>query len=266
MSTSPLRITVIVGAAALIAVSYAASPPIPQDPRYHVFADSRTLLGVPNFWNVISNVPFFLVALYGVRTLRQRSLFVDPWERSAFAVLLAGTVAVGLGSIYYHLRPGDTRLFWDRLPMTVVFTSLLAITIGERIGAQAGKSLLAPLLLLGLGSVVYWRLTADLRPYAVIQFGSMATVLLLLVLWPPRYTGAQWIWGTALLYLLAKLAEFFDCQIASVIALGGHPLKHIAAAAALLLFVIGVERRSLPRSQPESPQLTVVPVPEGVHQ
>src|SRR4029077_315822 len=29
-------------------------PPIPQDPSYHQFADQRTLLGIPNFWNVIS--------------------------------------------------------------------------------------------------------------------------------------------------------------------------------------------------------------------
>ena len=33
-------------------------PPIPQDPAYHNFADQRTLYGVPNFWNVVSNLPF----------------------------------------------------------------------------------------------------------------------------------------------------------------------------------------------------------------
>jgi hypothetical protein len=25
-------------------------PPIPQDQTYHQFADQRTLLGIPNFW------------------------------------------------------------------------------------------------------------------------------------------------------------------------------------------------------------------------
>ena len=28
-------------------------PPIAQDQGYHQFADQRTLLGIPNFWNVV---------------------------------------------------------------------------------------------------------------------------------------------------------------------------------------------------------------------
>jgi hypothetical protein len=28
---------------------------IQQDQLYHVFADQRTLLGIPHFWNVVSN-------------------------------------------------------------------------------------------------------------------------------------------------------------------------------------------------------------------
>ena len=95
--------------------------------------DGRTLHGVPNFWNVISNIPFFLVALYGIKALRSRAAFVEPWERTAYCILLAGTAAVGVGSTYYHLQPDNARLVWDRLPMTVVFTSLVAVTIGERI-------------------------------------------------------------------------------------------------------------------------------------
>src|SRR5215468_7870367 len=33
-------------------------PPILQDQNYHQFADQRTILGIPNFWNVVSNLPF----------------------------------------------------------------------------------------------------------------------------------------------------------------------------------------------------------------
>ena len=39
--------------------------PIPQDQGYHHFADQRTLLGIPNFWNVISNLPFIAVGAAG---------------------------------------------------------------------------------------------------------------------------------------------------------------------------------------------------------
>jgi hypothetical protein len=33
------------------------APPIPQDNAYHLFVDNRTIAGVPNFWNVVSNLP-----------------------------------------------------------------------------------------------------------------------------------------------------------------------------------------------------------------
>ena len=40
-------------------------PPIPQDQGYHDFADHRTMFGIPNFWNVVSNLPFVAVGAVG---------------------------------------------------------------------------------------------------------------------------------------------------------------------------------------------------------
>lgn len=40
--------------------------------------------------------------------------------------------------------------------MTIVFMSLFALIIGERISLTAGQRLLPVLLLVGAGSVVYW--------------------------------------------------------------------------------------------------------------
>ena len=51
--------------AAGIAAAFWFSP-IPQDPAYHGFADRRTLFGIPNFWNVFSNLPFVLVGAFGL--------------------------------------------------------------------------------------------------------------------------------------------------------------------------------------------------------
>jgi hypothetical protein len=45
--------------------------PIAQDETYHSFADSRTIFGIPNFWNVISNLPFAFVGALGVIRTRQ---------------------------------------------------------------------------------------------------------------------------------------------------------------------------------------------------
>lgn len=231
-------------AVAVLAIAVALLPPIAQDPRYHAFADARTHFGVPNFANVISNLPFLAVALCGLRALRSRTAFVASWERVAYCALLAGTAAVAAGSTFYHLHPDNARLFWDRLPMTVVFMSLLASTIGERVSAQAGARLLAPLILFGAASVLYWHSSGDLRPYCLVQFGSLLAVPLLIAVFPPRYSGSGRLWLVLAFYTLAKMAELLDRDIASVITTGGHPWKHLAAAAAIFVYVNTVAHRA----------------------
>ena len=53
-------------------------PPIPQDQTYHQFADQRVVFGIPNFWNVISNLPFLAIGLAGLRRFR------DDWATVVF--------------------------------------------------------------------------------------------------------------------------------------------------------------------------------------
>jgi hypothetical protein len=243
MALSHREVLGIAGAGAALAIGLVVVPPVAQDPRYHAFADARTIAGVPNFWNVATNAAFVVAALWGLRALGSRTAFAERWERAAYAALMAGTALAGVGSTYYHLNPTDTRLLWDRLPMTVVFMSLLAATAGERMSGGAGKRLLVPLLLLGLGSVVYWAAAGDLRLYGLVQFGAMLAVPLLLLLRPPRYTGTGAVWGMAALYAVAKAAELMDRRMVAVVATGGHPWKHVAAAGAILWYGNGVARR-----------------------
>jgi hypothetical protein len=233
MATKYRYVALIGGIVSLLTMCFIVVPPLAQDPDYHSFADERTLHGMRNFWNVVSNVPFLLVALYGVKALRRRIAFLEPWERVAYGILLAGTAAVSAGSSYYHLHPNDARLVWDQLPMTVVFMSLLTSTIGERVSMKAGRLLLIPMILLGLATVLYWSSSGDLRPYCVVQFGSMFAVPLILVRFPARYSAAGWVWGTLALYAFAKLVELLDREIATCILTGGHPLKHFIAAGAV---------------------------------
>ena len=87
-------------------------PPLLQDQNYHQFADQRELFGVPNFWNVVSNLPFIAVGVIGLAQFRR--------DATTF-VLFAGLFLTGFGSSYYHLNPNDGTLFWDRLPMTLCF-------------------------------------------------------------------------------------------------------------------------------------------------
>jgi hypothetical protein len=96
---------------------------------YHRFADQRTFFGVPNFWNVVSNLPFIAVGAVGLQRFRRNS--------AAFVIFL-GTFVTGFGSTYYHWDPSDRILFWDRLPMTLCFMGILTAVVEERVNAKAG--------------------------------------------------------------------------------------------------------------------------------
>jgi len=47
-------------------------PPIPQDPAYHKFADSRVFLGMPNVLDVLSNIPLVILGLIGIALCVQK--------------------------------------------------------------------------------------------------------------------------------------------------------------------------------------------------
>jgi Ceramidase len=199
-------------------------PPISQDQNYHRFADQRTLLGVTNFWNVFSNVPFIAVGAAGLRRFSDDPITI---------VLFLGIFLTGFGSSYYHWDPNDGTLFWDRLPMTLCFMAILAAAVEERVNATAGTVLLWPLLTIGLFSLLLWRWTDDLRLYFWVQFFPCLALPLLFLLFPPKYTGQSYWIIAAVLYALAKLLEFQDDAVYSVgSVLSGHTLKHLAAAAA----------------------------------
>ena len=198
--------------------------PIPQDQTYHLFADQRTLLRIPHFWNVVSNIPFIAVGMAGLWTVRR-----EP----ATTVLFLGIFLTGFGSAWYHLDPSDRSLFWDRLPMTLAFMAILSVVIEERVDERAGAIILWPLLGVAMLSLFLWRWTGDLRLYAWVQFFPYFALVFLVVVYPPKYSGTpNWIVAAAL-YALAKALEFYDHEIyAAGNFLSGHTLKHFAAAAA----------------------------------
>ena len=217
-------IPVLYGLMIVTLVALLPLPPLLQDQSYHQFADQRELFGVPNFWNVASNLPFIAVGAIGLAQSRR--------DATTF-VLFAGIFLTGFGSSYYHLDPNDDTLFWDRLPMTLCFAAILASVVEERVDARAGAMLLRPLLAIGIFSLLLWRWTDDLRLYAWAQFFPFLALLLILSLFPAKYTGTPYWVGAAALYALAKLLEYYDHEVYSFGGiLSGHTLKHLAAAAA----------------------------------
>jgi hypothetical protein len=229
--------------------------PIPQDPAYHRFADSRTWLGIPNFWNVASNALFPVLGLWGLVRVLPDFKGCGPLDalaqaqRPAWIVFFLGATAVGFGSGYYHLHPDNASLVWDRLPMTLAFMGLFAALVGEHLDVRWGRRALWPLLAAGLASVLYWHFTesqgrGDLRPYAAVQFLPLILIPGLLLAFPRP--GRAPLWWVLALYGLAKALEHWDAAILQAIGLtGGHAFKHVAASLGIgvVAYWLGVRAR-----------------------
>ncbi len=224
--------------------------PIPQDQSYYAFADTRSILGVPNFWNVLSNLPFLLVGGAGFYYSRSNSRAgMLPDLQAAYLVFFAGIFLTGVGSAYFHYAPSNETLVWDRLPMTIGFMGLVAIIVGEHISLPAAKRMLIPLLIIGASSVVFWAVTesrgaGDLRPYAIVQFLPMLLIPLILLMYRSMYDNVDFLWFVIVLYALSKLFEYFDYATFEVgHLLSGHSIKHVVASIAPLVFLYGIDNR-----------------------
>lgn len=227
------RVGLLLGVALMAVLAALLVPPIRQDLAYHDFADRRALLGMPHALNVLSNVGFLLAGGWALAGALRAAL--PAWERVAATFFALGLILTGLGSAWYHAAPGNATLVWDRLPLSTLFPTALAVVIGDRLGERAGRALLAPLAIAAVTSVLWWQRTDDLRPYALAQFLPMLLVPLLLALLPGRRPAGPLV-AALVLYGAGKLAETAD---RGLFALGGiisgHTLKHLLAAAAAVL-------------------------------
>jgi hypothetical protein len=254
---SPRRNFVIpVVTAAALVVFFLLTAPIAQDPAYHQFADDRTLLGVSNFWNVMSNLPFMVIGLWGMLTVfRHHDRVCLPGLELAYIVFFTGVFLTAFGSGYYHLDPMNDPLVWDRLPMTIGFAGLFSIILGEFVSKRVGRAILIPLLLVGIASVEYWAYTeaaghGDLRPYAIVQFLPMMLIPIILLTYKPAIGSSRYFWLMLLFYVLAKVFEQMDeFLFAAGGIISGHSLKHLLAAMtpATMLYAL-MQRKQIPRA------------------
>jgi len=218
--------------AAFLVIAMAAYGPIAQPDNYHHFADQRSVFGVANAGDVLSNLGFLLVGGFGL--LRWRSADACVPGHAAYGVFFAALVLTAAGSAWYHLAPDDARLVSDRLPIAVAGAALLAAELAR---ASKGEWLIA-LCVFGAASVGFWSLTGDLRPYLLIQVAPL--VLIPALHWQ---SGASMARRTAfvvaiVLYVMAKMLELGDATALSALAvISGHTLKHLLATAAAAVLV-----------------------------
>jgi predicted membrane channel-forming protein YqfA (hemolysin III family) len=252
------KVWLLLGVLLAAAIVVLFIPPVQQVETYHRFADQRRIGGITNCFDVVSNLFFLIAGAIGIGfvlrdAVRGGHAFIDARERWPYLAFFIAIALTAFGSAYYHIQPNDGRLVWDRIPITMGFMSLLTAVVAERVNVKAGLRLLAPLLILGVGSVVYWSVTqahghGDLRPYGFVQFGSILAFLLLLELFPPRYTrGADFVISFGF-YALAKLLEVGDRWVFTHGRIvSGHTLKHIfVAVSAYWIFRMLALRHQIP--------------------
>ena len=237
-SSTGYRYWLLGGLTALAITAVFLHAPVRQAPSYHDFADKRTFWGIPNCWNVLSNLPFLFVGVAGLLSLTKSR--TPEGIAGIYGLLFSGIILTGFGSAYYHLSPNNDRLVYDRIPMTIVFMSLLSATIAEMINDKAGRRLLMPLVLLGVFSVLWWHYgelhgKGDLRLYGLVQFYPMLIIPLILLLFrsPGSNQGIRELGWVVVWYAVAKVLEHFDKELFSVgEVVSGHALKHLAAGMA----------------------------------
>lgn len=218
--------------------------PIAQPERYHAFADQSRWSGIPHVADVLSNLGFAVVAMWGALRLwpqRNHPALRSGWD--GYRLFLIALLLTSLGSTYYHLAPDDWRLVWDRLPIALACAGLLAAVRAQFVPRVNGTVDLIVLAAFAVASVVWWyvgqqRGAGDLRPYLMLQIAP----LVLIPLWQTIY-GAnradRLCFSVALaLYVLAKIAEIHDHEIHALLGgITGHTIKHLLASAAAWVLV-----------------------------
>lgn len=246
----PRLATLLTALAALLAFSLAVHGPIPQWPGYHAFADQRTWLGLPHASDVLSNLPFVVAGLWGLRRLHAAAAAPATAAWRGFCLALIGTAA---GSALYHLAPDNHTLAFDRLPIAWACATLVCALLAERLDRRwARPAPLVAALLLASASVAAWwwgeRLGAgDLRAYLFVQFLPMVLVPATLIAdrqrdRPGIVPASAW-WAVLVFYALAKAMELADHAVFDTLGIvSGHTLKHLLAAAGAACLVAGLGR------------------------
>lgn len=238
------RVGILLAVTAIVFGMIFMVPPIGQDPDYHLFADGRAYLGIPNFENVASNIGFLIFGVLGLQFVlgpRGRATFDTSQERLPYLIFFAGVTLVSIGSAYYHADPANQTLVWDRLPLTIAFMALFAAFIMDRVQMRFGLYVMLPLLLAaGTLSIAYWNWTeasgaGDLRPYFLVQFYPILAIPLICALFPGRYTSAIAVIRVVVWYAFAKLFEHSDGLVFFALgnAVSSHTIKHLLAAMAV---------------------------------
>jgi hypothetical protein len=209
----------------------------------HAFIDARSLWGIPNGMDVLSNLPFLVGGVWGLIALHRAKTLAAPLQTAA-RVFFIGLILTCFGSSVYHWAPSDVGLMVDRLGMAVAFAGVISLAAGSRLGAAVSQRATPVLLTLApLAAIVAYTLH-NVLPWAVVQFGGMALIIWLACLPRDKPMPSIHLGVLIALYALAKLFEALDAPVFEFTQglIAGHSLKHIAASLAAVPVIMALKK------------------------
>ncbi len=209
----------------------------------HVFADTRSWLGLPNALDLLSNVPFAVFGVWGLCLMHRAQ--VSPAFGQLLRIFFIGLLLTTAGSMAYHWAPSDATLLWDRAGMSVAFAGVLGLAASDRISEGAGPCLVGATLLGAALALWLWHASGDVLPWSVVQFGGMGLVIAMACIKPEQSSVGLNLLALIGFYALAKVLESTDHAVfeATGRMISGHSLKHIAASLAALPILQALIRR-----------------------
>ncbi|MDX1302181.1 hypothetical protein [Photobacterium sp.] len=246
------KVLLLIGIAIVLILLALIYSPIRQSRHFYDYADNRTLLGIQNFWNVISNLPFLWVGFKGLSLFTDRHSFAhEPAVTHLYPFFFISMIMAFFGSSYYHLTPNHFTLMLDRIPITLTFITLYCIMLSEYVSRDAGRWLFFPMVVYGLLSVIYWyhgtQITGrgNIAAYVLVQVIPIIHFPLILYLFSPRFSLRQYYLYALIAYVIAKWAESNDDEIYAFLGgISGHSIKHLIAAIGGYYIYLGFKRRT----------------------
>jgi hypothetical protein len=221
-----------------------------QPQWYHDFSDARTIFGIPNAFDVLSNIALLIPGAFGIALVKDMKRiekgYRDPFELTMLTTLFSGIILIFFGSMWYHLSPDDDTMVWDRLPMTIVFASLTSLVISDRWSVEIAKKVHWPLVAIGISSILLWHFTGDLRPYMFFKHEPIIFIVVLLVFTTGAYDRSKDYFIALGLFLAATIFELADKQVFEILnIMSGHTIKHLLAGLACWYLFKMIQNRQI---------------------
>lgn len=204
----------------------------------YAFACDETLFSVPHFFNVVTNLSFLLVGVWGLLHLARAGRLTDR-RFVNWVGLWTSVVVLTFGSGAYHWYLTPATLAFDRFCITSIIAFLGAEIIAAVFGWGPSRRLSLLFVVLSAGTVVAWLLGTTSWFYGVLQAaGGLGAVGVTVWAFRRGRIGREVLQPVLLFaafYGVAKIFEVLDAPICDLTGgIGGHPVKHLLSAAGLL--------------------------------